>query len=193
MKSVSVFCGSSSGTDNTIINEAYDLGKELANQKIKLVYGGAQIGIMGQVAKGVLDHNGKVLGVIPDFLKKKEVVHNGLTELITTQNMHDRKVVMYEKSDGFIILPGGLGTMDEFFEITTWGQIGLHNKPIGILNINGYYDALITQVKVMVERGFLKQDNLDVILVDTTIAGLFEKMNKFKIAPVPKWINKEQV
>lgn len=193
MKSVSIFCGSSSGTDDVIINEAYQLGKELATRQMKLVYGGAKIGIMGQVAKGVLDHNGEVLGVIPDFLKRKEVVHTELTELITTQNMHDRKVIMYEKSDGFIILPGGFGTMDEFFEITTWGQIGLHAKPVGILNINGYYDALLTQAKVMVERGFLKQENLDVISVDTSIAGLLEQMNNFKGAPVPKWINKEQV
>lgn len=193
MKSVSVFCGSSSGTDDVIIKQAYELGKELANQNMKLVYGGAKIGIMGQVAKGVLDYNGQVLGVIPDFLKKKEVVHDELTELITTQNMHDRKVVMYEKSDGFIILPGGFGTMDEFFEITTWGQIGLHNKPIGILNSNGYYDALITQAEVMVERGFLKLENLDVILVDTSIKGLLDKMNNFKSSLIPKWINKEQV
>lgn len=193
MKSVSVFCGSSSGTDDVIIKQAYELGKELANQNMKLVYGGAKIGIMGQVAKGVLDYNGQVLGVIPDFLKKKEVVHDELTELITTQNMHDRKVVMYEKSDGFIILPGGFGTMDEFFEITTWGQIGLHNKPIGILNSNGYYDALITQAEVMVERGFLKLENLDVILVDTSIKGLLDKMNNFKSSSIPKWINKEQV
>ena len=193
MKSVSVFCGSSSGTDDTIIKEAYQLGQELANRNMKLVYGGAKIGIMGHVAKGVLDNNGQVLGVIPDFLKRKEVVHTELTELITTQNMHDRKVIMYEKSDGFVILPGGFGTMDEFFEITTWGQIGLHNKPVGILNLNAYYDALLTQAKVMVERGFLKQENLDVILVDTTIAGLLEKMISFKGAPVPKWINKEQV
>lgn len=193
MKSVSVFCGSSSGTDNIIVKEAYQLGKELANRQVKLVYGGAKIGIMGQVAKGVLDYNGKVLGVIPDFLKRKEVVHTELSELITTENMHDRKVVMYEKSDGFIILPGGFGTMDEFFEITTWGQIGLHTKPVGILNINGFYDALITQAKVMVDRGFLKQENLDVILVDTTITGLLKKMNSFKGSSVPKWINKEQV
>ena len=193
MKSVSVFCGSSSGVDNLIIQEAYELGKKMANNQIKLVYGGAKIGIMGQVAKGVLDNNGRVLGVIPDFLKRKEVVHTELTELITTQNMHDRKVVMYEKSDGFIILPGGFGTMDEFFEITTWGQIGLHTKPIGILNINRYYDALLMQCKMMVDRGFLKQENLDVILVDTAIDALLEKMNNFRGTSTTKWINKEQL
>ena len=193
MNSVAVFCGSSEGNDQEIIEQSYLLGKTLAKRKMTLVYGGAKIGIMGQVARGVLEHNGQVLGVIPDFLKKKEVVHPNLTELITTKNMHDRKVIMYEKSDGFIIIPGGFGTMDEFFEITTWGQIGLHAKPIGILNLNGYYDALLSQCKVMVERGFLKQANLEVILVDTTIDGLLEKMENFKITPQPKWIKKEQV
>lgn len=188
-----MFCGSSLGTDPGIAQEAYQLGKELASRHIKLVYGGAKIGIMGQVAKGVLDQGGEVLGVIPDFLKLKEVVHPDLTELITTQNMHDRKVIMYEKSDGFMILPGGFGTMDEFFEITTWGQIGLHTKPVGILNSKGYYDALLAQCKVMVERGFLKQENLEVILVDATIDGLLSKMNNFKSSSAPKWINKEQV
>ncbi|MCB0432850.1 MAG: TIGR00730 family Rossman fold protein [Mangrovimonas sp.] len=193
MNSVAVFCGSSEGNDQEIIEQSYLLGKTLAKRKMTLVYGGAKIGIMGQVARGVLEHSGQVLGVIPDFLKKKEVVHPNLTELITTKNMHDRKVIMYEKSDGFIIIPGGFGTMDEFFEITTWGQIGLHAKPIGILNLNGYYDALLSQCKVMVERGFLKQANLEVILVDTTIDGLLEKMQNFKTTSQPKWIKKEQV
>ena len=193
MNSVAVFCGSSEGNDQEIIEQSYLLGKTLAKRKMTLVYGGAKIGIMGQVARGVLEHSGQVLGVIPDFLKKKEVVHPNLTELITTKNMQDRKVIMYEKSDGFIIIPGGFGTMDEFFEITTWGQIGLHAKPIGILNLNGYYNALLSQCKVMVERGFLKQANLEVILVDTTIDGLLEKMENFKITPQPKWIKKEQV
>ncbi|MCB0436171.1 MAG: TIGR00730 family Rossman fold protein [Mangrovimonas sp.] len=193
MNSVAVFCGSSEGNDQEIIEQSYLLGKTLAKRKMTLVYGGAKIGIMGQVARGVLEHSGQVLGVIPDFLKKKEVVHPNLTELITTKNMQDRKVIMYEKSDGFIIIPGGFGTMDEFFEITTWGQIGLHTKPIGILNLNGYYNALLSQCKVMVERGFLKQANLEVILVDTTIDGLLEKMENFKITPQPKWIKKEQV
>jgi uncharacterized protein (TIGR00730 family) len=105
--------------------------------------------------------------------------------------MHDRKVLMYEKSDGFMIIPGGFGTMDEFFEIATWGQLGLHTKPIGILNINGYYDALIAQCDTMVARGFLKQGHRDAIVIDTTIEGLLEKMNNFKPLPAPKWLKKE--
>ena len=191
MNSISVFCGSSDGNDEKIISEAYQLGHVLAIRNIALVYGAAKIGIMGRVAQGVIDSRGEVIGIIPVFLKTKEIVHTELTELIVTENMHDRKVIMYEKSDGFIIIPGGFGTMDEFFEITTWGQLGLHTKPIGILNINGYYDALIAQCKMMVERGFLKQENLDAVVVDSTIGGLLEKMNNYKPLPAPKWLNKE--
>ncbi|WP_044398699.1 TIGR00730 family Rossman fold protein [Lacinutrix sp. Hel_I_90] len=193
MKSIAVFCGASLGNDALIISEAYQLGKTLAKENITLVYGAAKIGVMGRVAEGTLDHNGKVIGVIPDFLKTKEIASNLLTELIVTKNMHDRKVIMYEKSDGFIIMPGGFGTLDEFFEITTWGQLGLHSKPIGILNTNGYYDALIGQSKVMVERGFLKQENLEAVVVDTTIEGVLEKMKNFEPLPKPKWLNTERI
>ncbi|MEO1031096.1 MAG: TIGR00730 family Rossman fold protein [Bacteroidota bacterium] len=191
MKSIAVFCGSSSGNDPYIVKEAYDLGVTLAKEQITLVYGAAKIGIMGKVAQGVIDHKGKTIGVIPKFLRTKEIVNNELTELFVTENMHDRKVIMYEKSDGFIIIPGGFGTMDEFFEITTWGQLGLHTKPIGILNVNGYYDALIAQCKTMVTRGFLKQDNLDAVVIDDTINGLLDKMHNYVPLPTPKWLNKE--
>lgn len=191
MKRISVFCGSSAGNDEKIKSEAYQLGETFAHHNITLVYGAAKIGIMGKVAQGVIDYKGETIGIIPSFLKTKEIVNTDLTELIVTDNMHDRKVIMYEKSDGFIIIPGGFGTMDEFFEITTWGQLGLHTKPIGILNTNGYYDALIAQCNMMVERGFLKQENLDAVVVDATIDGLLEKMNNYKPLPAPKWLNKE--
>jgi uncharacterized protein (TIGR00730 family) len=190
MKSISVFCGSSEGNDPVIIEEAYKLGQTLASRNITLVFGGSKIGIMGKVAQAVIISRGKTIGVIPEFLKTKEIVNSELTELIVTQNMHDRKVIMYDKSDGFIIIPGGFGTMDEFFEITTWGQLGLHTKPIGILNTNGYYNHLIEQSKIMVKRGFLKQENLDAVVVDTTIDGLLEKMNSYVPLPAPKWLNK---
>ncbi|WP_452603368.1 LOG family protein [Pontimicrobium sp. MEBiC06410] len=191
MKSIAVFCGASLGNDEQIVSTAYTLGETLAKQNITLVYGAAKIGIMGQVANGATDANGTIIGVIPEFLKAKEIVHNKLSELIVTTNMHDRKVLMYEKSDGFMIIPGGFGTMDEFFEIATWGQLGLHTKPIGILNINGYYDALIAQCDTMVARGFLKQEHRDAIVIDITIEGLLEKMNNFKPLPAPKWLKKE--
>ena len=193
MKSIAVFCGSSEGNDSTIIDEAYVLGQTLAKENISLVYGAAKIGIMGQVAKGTLNENGKVIGIIPHFLKTKEVVHEGLTELIVTNHMHDRKVIMYERSDGFMIIPGGFGTMDEFFEITTWGQLGLHGKPIGILNTNGYYDHLLAQAKLMVSKGFLKQENLNAVVVDDTIDGLLNKMKMYKPLPIPKWLSKDRL
>ncbi|WP_411894815.1 TIGR00730 family Rossman fold protein [Winogradskyella sp. A2] len=191
MKSISVFCGSSEGNNKVIVDTAYKLGSVLANRDITLVYGAAKIGIMGKVAQGTIDHKGRTIGVIPNFLRTKEIVNNELTELIITQNMHDRKVIMYEKSEGFMIIPGGFGTMDEFFEITTWGQLGLHTKPIGILNVNGYYDSLIMQCKVMVKQGFLKQENLEAVVIDSTIDGLLNKMNNYKPLPAPKWLNKE--
>jgi uncharacterized protein (TIGR00730 family) len=193
MKAISVFCGSSEGNDEYTISKAYQLGELFAKKEITLVYGAAKIGIMGQVAKGAIDHKGKTIGVIPEFLKLKEVYHTNLTELVVTQNMHDRKVKMYEKSDGFIILPGGFGTMDEFFEISTWGQLGLHTKPIGILNLNGFYNHLIAFANTMVNKGFLKQENLNAIVIDSTIEGLLDKMNNYKPLPVPKWLKKEQI
>jgi uncharacterized protein (TIGR00730 family) len=193
MKSISVFCGSSEGNDNYIISQSYSLGVEFAKNDITLVYGAARIGVMGQVAKGVIDNNGKTIGVIPEFLKLKEVYHRNLSELIVTENMHQRKVIMYEKSDGFIILPGGFGTMDEFFEITTWGQLGLHSKPIGILNLNGFYDDLIALGNTMVKKGFLKQSNFEAVVIDTTIKGLLDKMNNYKALSFSKWLNKEQI
>ncbi|PNW26151.1 LOG family protein [Formosa algae] len=193
MKSIAVFCGSSEGSDSKIISEAYQLGKTFGEKHIKLVYGAAKIGIMGEVARGVLEAQGDVLGIIPGFLETKEIVHPKLSELIVTDNMHERKVIMYEKSDGFMVLPGGFGTMDEFFEITTWGQLGLHVKPIGILNINGFFDNLLAQCDTMVARGFLKQENLEAVVVDDTIDGLLEKMNNYKPLPAPKWLNKDRL
>lgn len=193
MKSISVFCGSSEGNDPQIVAQAYRLGVEFAKRDISLVYGAARIGIMGQVSKGVLDNDGKAIGIIPDFLKLKEVYHQNLTELIVTESMHERKVMMYEKSDGFMVLPGGFGTMDEFFEITTWGQLGLHTKPIGVLNINGFYNDLLELGMTMVKKGFLKQENFDVVLVDDSIDGLLLKMNTYVPRPTPKWLTKDGI
>lgn len=193
MKSISVFCGSSSGNDHQITETAYQLGQTLAKQDITLIFGGANLGVMRQVAEGVLQNKGQAIGVIPDFLRNREIAHPNLTELIITKTMHDRKVVMYEKSDGFMILPGGFGTMDEFFEISTWSQLGLHGKPIGILNVNGFYNDLLSMAQKMVEKGFLRPINFEAVLVDKNIEGLLEKMLNFKPLPKPKWLNKEQI
>ena len=157
-----------------------------------MVYGAAKIGIMGLVAKSTLAHEGKVIGIIPEFLKLKEVVHMGLTELITTQNMHERKLLMQNRSDAFITMPGGIGTMEELFELLTWLQLGLHSKPIGLLNVNHYYDDLIVMLEKMVEKGFLSMDNLGLLIVDDQIDHLLEKMKNFKNPQKPKWLTNER-
>jgi uncharacterized protein (TIGR00730 family) len=192
LSSVAVFCGSSEGNDTKIISQAILLGETLAKREIALVYGAAKIGIMGKVAKGALNHKGKVIGVIPEFLKKKEVVHLGLHELITTDNMHERKLKIHELSDGFIALPGGFGTFEELFEIITWAQLGLHQKPIGLLNSNGFYDDLIKMLETMTVKGFLKMDNLELLIIDNSIDSLLDKMANFKPIQVPKWLNIER-
>ncbi|WP_109298967.1 TIGR00730 family Rossman fold protein [Aquimarina sp. AU474] len=192
LNSICVFCGSSEGNDTHIISQAFLLGEKLAQQEITLVYGAAKIGIMGQVAKGVLEHKGKVIGVIPEFLKLKEVIHQGLSELITTHNMHERKMKMHQLSDGFITLPGGFGTLEELFEIITWSQLGLHQKPIGLLNIGGFYDDLLGLLENMVRRGFLKMENYELLLVDKDMDKLLEKMRAFKPVQVPKWLKPDR-
>jgi uncharacterized protein (TIGR00730 family) len=192
LKSIAVFCGSSEGNDTLIISQAVKLGETLAKESITLVYGAAKIGIMGKLAEASLKHHGKVIGVIPEFLKLKEVVHLGLHELILTQNMHQRKLKMHELSDGFIALPGGFGTFEELFEIITWAQLGLHQKPIGLLNSNGFYNDLIKMIKTMTTKGFLKIENLDIIIVDDHIDSLLSKMKNFKPKSVPKWLKVER-
>ena len=166
--------------------------RKLVDKEITLVYGAAKIGIMGRVAQEVLDHHGAVIGIIPEFLKKKEVVHLGLTELITTTNMHDRKLKMQEVSDGFIAMPGGMGTLEELFEIITWLQLGLHTKPIGLLNVNGFYDDLLQLLETMVKRGFLSMKNYELLLVDTEVEGLLVKMQQFKPPHIPHWLTEER-
>ncbi len=192
LESICVFCGSSEGNDTAIIETATQLGKTLAANNITLVYGAAKIGVMGKVAKAALDSNGKVIGVIPEFLKLKEVVHFGLSKLFTTQNMHERKLKLQELSDGFIALPGGLGTLEELFEIITWLQLGLHSKPIGILNVNHFYDDLLLMLEKMVKKGFLSMENFELLIVDDTIDSLLHKMKKFKDPKQPKWLNSER-
>ncbi len=192
LEKICVFCGSSDGNDLAITDAAIKLGEIFVSHKITLVYGAAKIGVMGTIAKSVLDNNGGVIGIIPAFLKKKEVVHLGLTELITTKNMHERKLKMQEASDGFIALPGGMGTLEELFEIITWLQLGLHQKPIGLLNINGFYNDLIKMLETMVRKGFLSMDNYNLLLVDSNPLNLIKKMEEFKRPELPKWLNEDR-
>lgn len=192
LEKICVFCGSNEGNDMTIIEVARKLGKTFAEKEITLVYGAGKIGVMGIIAQSALDHNGRVVGIIPNFLKLKEVVHLGLSELISTENMHERKLKMQEESDGFIALPGGMGTLEELFEIITWLQLGLHQKPIGLLNVNGFFDDLIKMLETMVRKGFLTMDNYELLLVDTDLDRLLQKMEEFKRPDVPKWLNEER-
>lgn|SRR5690554_2538018 len=186
MKSICVFCASGIG-DNLIYGDtAYALGAKLAKQRISVIYGGAKVGVMGKLAEGVLSENGEIIGIIPEFLKKKEIAHEKLTELITVSTMHQRKALMQEKSDGFIALPGGFGTMEELFEILTWGQLGLHRKPIGILNVNAYYDALIQLIDKMIEEGLLKEEYRKMILISDSADDLLKKMETNVLPFEPK-------
>ncbi len=190
MKSVVVFCGSSEGYDETYKEVAYELGQTLATRKIRLIYGGARIGLMGAVADGALDNGGKVIGVLPTFLQTKEVMHHGLTELIKVNTMHERKLKMHELSDSVIILPGGWGTMEEMFEMLTWAQMGLHQKPMGLLNVNGYYDCIQAVNDSMVREGFLNEEVSRTLLSSTDIQELIEKMENYVAPQVPQWLTK---
>jgi uncharacterized protein (TIGR00730 family) len=191
MNRISVFCGSSFGNDPVFEEVAYALGKALANNNIGLVYGGANVGLMGVLADGALSQNGEVIGVLPHFLQQKEIAHPGLTELILTQSMHDRKTKMNELSDGVIALPGGFGTLEELFEMLTWAQLGLHKKPIALFNINGFYDELISFIETTVNKGFLKQINRDMLIMGNNAEDILEKMQHYKAPDVGKWIDKE--
>lgn len=193
MKSITVFCGSSFGSDNIFQEQAFLLGQTLAKKHIQLVYGGADTGLMGAVADGALSENGKVTGVLPHFLQSKEIAHKNLTELVIVETMHERKTKMNDLCDGVIVLPGGYGTLEEFFEMITWAQLGLHKKPIGILNIDGFYDDLIKLVQTMVDKGFLKQVNRDMLLISGNIEELLEKMRNYEAPTVGKWISKDEV
>ena len=189
IKSIAVYCGSSPGTKPEFEMAARELGRHLAENNIRLIYGGAKIGLMGHVANEVLTHNGKAIGVLPTFLAAKEVAHDALTEMHMVDNMHERKAKMHELSDAFVALPGGYGTFEELFEMITWAQLGLHKKPIAILNVVGYYDALVAQMDKMVEFGFLKQDARDMVLVATSVGELMEKISTFHAKKGEKWIS----
>lgn len=192
MKSITVFCGSSMGTEKIYQDQAWQLGKTLAANNIGLIYGGSKTGLMGAAADGAIANNGEVIGILPYFLSGKEIAHEHLTELIVVDTMHERKTKMNEMSDGVITLPGGFGTMEEFFEMLTWAQLGLHKKPIGILNVNGFYDDLLVLVQKMVDKGFLKKINQQMLQVSNSIDDLLQMMKNYKAPEVGKWITEEE-
>jgi uncharacterized protein (TIGR00730 family) len=174
-----VFCGTNAGARPAYGIAARHLGRILAEQEIELVYGGASVGIMGELADAVQEHGGHVTGIIPQQLMEKEAAHTGIRDLIVVASMHQRKSQMADMSDGFIALPGGIGTLEGFFEILTWGQLGIHAKPSGILNIEGYFDGLTGFLDHAVQEGFFTEAHRDAILVESSPEKLLEQMRAY--------------
>lgn len=192
MNTLAVFCGSSNGASEVYRQGAIALGQELAKRKITLVYGGASVGLMGAVADAVLEAGGKAIGVLPRFMEPREVSHLGLTELIYVESMHERKAKMEQLAEGFIVLPGGAGTMEEFFEIFTWAQLGLHQKPFGLLNIANYYDPLVAFFNHMADQQFLQEKFRSMTMVDTTAAGLIDQLHTYQPPSVKTFLTEQQ-
>lgn len=192
MKSICVFCGANPGNDPVYAAGARAMGVEIAQRGLTLVYGGGAVGLMGVVANAALEAGGEVHGVIPRALREKEIGHNDLTRLEVVDTMHIRKARMAELSDGFIAMPGGIGTFEELFEIWTWGQLGIHQKPLGLLNIAGFYDPLAAFLDGTVEAGFLKQAHRAMAMTDTEPATLLDRMEAYVPTPTYKWVEKEE-
>lgn len=183
MKRICAFCGSRRGVRETYRAAVREFGELLARQGIGLVYGGGRIGLMGIIADAVLAGGGEVIGVIPHMLTSEEIAHRGLTELRVVATMHERKAAMAELADGFVTLPGGYGTFEEFFEIVTWAQLGLHRKPCGVLNVEGYFDPLLRLVDHAVEEGFIRTEQRSLIIDDGSAERLLRRMSRYT-APV---------
>jgi uncharacterized protein (TIGR00730 family) len=192
IKSIVVFCASAKGKRGMYFNTAFELGEEIANRDMELVYGGGKVGLMGAVAEGALKKNGNVTGIIPDFMTPHEIAHQGLSNLIEVKSMHERKLLMHEKSDAVITLPGGFGTFEELFEILTWIQLGLYQKPVVILNQNGYYDNLERQIENMIKEGLLNEVHGKSLKFVTSILEIFEYFEGFKAVPGIFKMKKEQ-
>jgi hypothetical protein len=190
MKKIVVFCGSSLGFNPVYREAAVALGNYFANNQIGLVYGGGKIGMMGVIADTILAQNGDVTGVIPKLLEKEEVIHTGVEKMIVCKNMSERKVIMSKLVDGYITLPGGFGTLDELFEALTLGQLHIEQKPIGLLNVNGFFNATLQQLDTMVEEGYLKEANRNLLLIGNSVEELMEKMHRYKAPEVEDIIHK---
>jgi uncharacterized protein (TIGR00730 family) len=190
MKRLCVYCGSRPGSQPAYTEAAKNLARALVNRKIEVVYGGASVGTMGVLANTVLAEGGHVIGIIPQAVLGREVVHRGLSELRVVTSMHERKALMAELSDGFIALPGGLGTLDEVFEILTWGQLGLHQKPCGLLNIRDYYRGLVDFLDHAVSEGFITEVHRAMLLVEEEPERLLDQFERYKAPAVAKWVDR---
>jgi len=192
LRFVCVFCGSSEGLRPSYRRVAQEFGALLARRNVGLVFGGGRVGLMGAVADAVLAARGQAIGVIPRTLVEREVGHTGLTKLHIVETMHERKALMASLSDAFVALPGGFGTLEEFFEVLTWSQLGLHGKPCGLLNVDGYYDALLALVEHAVGEKFVPAANRSMVLSDTDPEGLLERLEAYDAPRVPRWISRAQ-
>ena len=189
MKRICVFCGSNAGARSEYAEAARTLATVLAERKLGIVYGGGNVGLMGVLADAALARGGEVIGVIPQKLVDKEVAHRGVTELLVVETMHERKALMNDLSDAFLALPGGFGTLDEFFEVLTWSQLGFHGKPCALLNVAGYYDGLLTMLDHAVTERFLRPAHRELVIADTDPLRLLQRLNAFAAAPKEKWAN----
>jgi uncharacterized protein (TIGR00730 family) len=192
MKTLCVYCGSSPGTDPAYLEAGRSLGRLLAARDIGLVYGGASVGVMGAVADAVLAGGGRAIGIIPEALAVKEVAHDSLTEQHVVGSMHERKALMAERSDAFVALPGGWGTFEEIFEMLTWAQLGFHEKPCGLLNVNGYYDHLHAFLEHAIEAGFVPPVCRDMLMVEADPVPLLDRYDAYRAPKVRKWITREE-
>ena len=188
MKSVAVYCGSSSGNQEIYTQQAQEMGRELARRGLTLVYGGGCVGLMGTIADAVLAEGGQVIGVIPGFLADKELAHKGCTELHVVETMHQRKLLMADLAEGFVAMPGGFGTLEELFEVLTWGQLGLHGKPVGLLNTKGFYDSLLALLDHMSVEAFLRSENRGQVLQNASVVELLDAMAAYKPVRLEKWL-----
>lgn len=188
MKRICVFCGSNYGARPTYTEAAKRLGEALAERGIGLVYGGGRVGLMGEVADAIMGAGGEAIGIIPEALFAREVGHQGLTELHIVSSMHERKAMMADLSDAFITMPGGFGTMEEFFEVLTWGQLGLHTKPCGLLNVDGYYDTLLGLFDRFLNERFARREHRAFIIDDTDVTSLLDRLATYQPPVLEKWI-----
>ncbi|MFD1206801.1 TIGR00730 family Rossman fold protein [Sporosarcina contaminans] len=193
MKSIAVFCGSSAGASNVYMENAKEFCRELAKRNITLVYGGASVGVMGAVADTVLHEGGQVIGIMPSFLEQREISHKRLSKLIVVDSMHERKAKMAELSEGFVALPGGPGTLEEFFEIFTWAQLGLHQKPCGLLNSNHYFDPLIELFNHMTKEQFLHEKYRSMAIVDVEPSRLLDRFDSYEPPTIKTYIKEKQI
>ena len=190
-RSVCVYCGASSGHDPVHAEAARALGREMAQQRLALVYGGGHVGLMGIIADTVLEAGGKVTGVIPKALMDTEVGHDRLTRLLVVKDMHERKALMAEQANGFIAMPGGIGTLEELFEAMTWAQLGFHEKPVGLLNVNGFYYKLLAFLSQLEQEGFLRAEHKNLLINESDPSALLERLREFRMPEGVSWLSRQ--